>query len=374
MKKEEVKEIPVYVFMGFLGSGKTQFAKDTLIKQNFTEGQKTLLLVCEDGEEEYDAEELKKKNIFLEFITDETLTTDYLLELSRKYQPENVMIEYNGMWELDKIFQIRVPKGWTVVQIISFVDATTFDVYVTNMKKVMMDQLRNADMVIYDFVKMNSAEIESLSADSALLNQGEPKLEQSNYLKGWDFFLHDFDNRGYVWRVLFNKRFIENSHLHFIPGITSQDIPFMVDSLLINGTVVKVPLISIIYRQRPDSIVYNPNKKRVMDLTVAMKDLWVKKKNNSYPIEIRRRLTDALYHIFNNFQWRIILNKDVYAERHDIIRDLRDAIPDLKFGNSIQQLFTTCLFRLMPYRFFEMRKLFNDIIWKYKKLRRFPKR
>lgn len=232
----------------------------------------------------------------------------------------------------------------------------------------------NADMVIYDFVKMNSAEIESLSTDSVLLNQGEPKLEQSNYLKGWDFFLHDFDNRGYVWRVLFNKRFIENSHLHFIPGITSQDIPFMVDSLLINGIVVKVPLISIIYRQRPDSIVYNPNKKRVMDLTVAMKDLWAKKKNNSYPIEIRRRLTDALYHIFNNFQWRIILNKDVYVERHDIIRDLRDAIPDLKFDNNIQQLFTTCLFRLMPYRFFEMRKLLNDIIWKYKKLRRFPEK
>ena len=111
MKKEEPKEIPVYVFMGFLGSGKTTFAKDTLIKQGFTEGQKTLLLVCEDGEEEYDAAELKKNNIDLEFITDETLNTDHLLELSRKYEPENVMIEYSGMWELDKLFNIRVPKG-----------------------------------------------------------------------------------------------------------------------------------------------------------------------------------------------------------------------------------------------------------------------
>ena len=80
MKKEEPKEIPVYVFMGFLGSGKTTFAQDTLIKQGFTEGQKTLLLVCEDGEEEYDAAELKKNNIDLEFITDETLNTDHLLE------------------------------------------------------------------------------------------------------------------------------------------------------------------------------------------------------------------------------------------------------------------------------------------------------
>ncbi|MBQ9871629.1 MAG: GTPase [Eubacterium sp.] len=180
MKKEEVKEIPVYVFMGFLGSGKTQFAKDTLIKQNFTEGQKTLLLVCEDGEEEYDAEELKKKNIFLEFITDETLTTDYLLELSRKYQPENVMIEYNGMWELDKIFQIRVPKGWTVVQIISFVDATTFDVYVTNMKKVMMDQLRNADMVIFNRCDENTKKAEYRRSIRAVNRRAQIIFENMN--------------------------------------------------------------------------------------------------------------------------------------------------------------------------------------------------
>ena len=150
MKKQEEKEIPVYLFMGFLGSGKTTFAKDTLLKQDFTEGQKTLFLICEDGEEEYDFDSLRKKNIYPEMITEENLTTDHLLELSKKYEPENVMIEYNGMWELEKIFQIRVPKGWTVVQVISFVDATTFDMYVNNMKKVMMDQLKNADMIIFN--------------------------------------------------------------------------------------------------------------------------------------------------------------------------------------------------------------------------------
>ncbi len=149
MRTQE-KEIPIYVFMGFLGSGKTTFALDTLLKQNFTEGQKTLFLICEDGEVEYDFDQLRRMNIYPEMIDEETLTTDHLLELSKKYNPENVMIEYNGMWELDRIFKIRVPKGWTVVQVISFVDATTFDLYVNNMKKVMMDQLRNADMVIFN--------------------------------------------------------------------------------------------------------------------------------------------------------------------------------------------------------------------------------
>ena len=148
--KEQIKEIPVYVFMGFLGSGKTTFAIDTLLAQGFTESAPTLLLACEEGEVEYDVAELEKENIHLEFIDDEKLTEDYLLELGRKYNPENVIVEYNGMWELDKLFQVKVPMGWTVVQVISFVDATTFDLYVNNMKKIMMDQLRNADMIIFN--------------------------------------------------------------------------------------------------------------------------------------------------------------------------------------------------------------------------------
>lgn len=229
----------------------------------------------------------------------------------------------------------------------------------------------NADMIIYDYVKMSSDEIESHLADSVLPNQGEPKLEQSNYQKGWDFFLHDYDNHGYVWKVLFNKRFLESNHLYFIRGITSQDIPFIVDCLLADGVVLKIPLISYIYRQHPNSIVYNPNKKRIMDLTVVMESLWAQKEKNSYPIEIKRRLTDTLFYVFTNFKWRIILNKDVYSERRDIIRDLRERIPDLKFDNNIQQLLATCFFRLMPYRYLEIRKYINNIVWKNKKFWRF---
>ena len=150
MPGTNIKEIPVYVFMGFLGSGKTTFAKDILINQGFTEGAPTLLLMCEDGEEEFDQAQLKKRNIFLEEISEENLTEEHLMELSKKYKPENVVIEYNGMWELDRIFNIKVPNGWTVVQVISFVDTTTYDMYMANMRKIIMDQIRNADMIIFN--------------------------------------------------------------------------------------------------------------------------------------------------------------------------------------------------------------------------------
>ncbi len=150
------KEIPVYLFMGFLESGKTTFAKETLIDRDFTEGDKTLLLVCEDGIEEYDFEELKKRNIFVEFIDEENLNTEYLLDLQDQYQPVRVMIEYNGTWKLENLFNIRVPKGWTVVQVITFVNSETFDMYLNNMKAMIMDHLTGADMIIVNRCEENT--------------------------------------------------------------------------------------------------------------------------------------------------------------------------------------------------------------------------
>ena len=149
----QVKEIPVYVFMGFLESGKTTFVKETLLDRSFTGGEKTLLLVCEDGEEEYDEKELKKNNIYVEYIEEDQLTTEHLLDLQDKYKPESVMIEYNGMWKLDKIFEIRVPKGWTVVQVLSFINAETYDLYSNNMKATMVEQFSSADMVVFNRCK-----------------------------------------------------------------------------------------------------------------------------------------------------------------------------------------------------------------------------
>jgi uncharacterized repeat protein (TIGR03943 family) len=148
------------MFLGFLESGKTTFANETLIDRDFTEGEPTLLLVCEEGIEEYDEDYLKSQNIFVEYIDETNLNTEHLLDLQDKYKPTRVMIEYNGTWKMDKLMGIRVPKGWTIVQVISFVDATTFDVYVQNMKAMMMEQLSTADMIIFNRCDENTRKAE----------------------------------------------------------------------------------------------------------------------------------------------------------------------------------------------------------------------
>lgn len=150
MMKKQPKEIPVFIFMGFLESGKTKFCEETLVERDFTEGEPSLLIVTEEGIEEYNEEELKKRNISVVYLEEDDINTEKLLDLQDEYEPENVFIEYNGMWQLDKLFSIRVPKGWTIVQVITLIDASTFTVYNNNMKSLMAEHIQNGDMVVFN--------------------------------------------------------------------------------------------------------------------------------------------------------------------------------------------------------------------------------
>ena len=53
-------EVPVYIVNGFLESGKTSFIQETMTDPDFSDGTETLLIVCEEGEVEYDEQVLKK--------------------------------------------------------------------------------------------------------------------------------------------------------------------------------------------------------------------------------------------------------------------------------------------------------------------------
>ena len=144
-------EIPVYVFMGFLESGKTTFIKDTLQDEEFITGDPILLISCEQGEVEYDLEELKRCNIsFVEVEEKEALKADFYAECQKKYKPKKVMIEYNGMWTPEAMSSELMPKRWQLVQVITTVAAPTFELYLNNMRSLMMTHFTDADMVIFN--------------------------------------------------------------------------------------------------------------------------------------------------------------------------------------------------------------------------------
>lgn len=146
-----MQEIPVYLFTGFMDSGKTTLVKETLSDESFTEGDRCLLICCEDGEVEYEETELKKANTTLVMVEkEEDFTTDFLKELQEKHLPEKVFIEYNGTWEMSTLLETELPKYWVIVQALATVDATTFDMYLANMRTMIMEQLFQADVVIFN--------------------------------------------------------------------------------------------------------------------------------------------------------------------------------------------------------------------------------
>lgn len=144
-------EIPVYLFTGFMDSGKTTLIKETLSDEGFMEDDRCLLICCEDGETEYGEFELKKANTTLVMVEkEEDFTEDFLRKLQEKYLPEKVIIEYNGTWEMATLLDITLPKYWVIVQALATVDATTFDMYLANMRTMIMEQLFQADVVIFN--------------------------------------------------------------------------------------------------------------------------------------------------------------------------------------------------------------------------------
>ena len=142
---------PVYIITGFLDSGKTKFITEMLEDEGFSEGERTLLLCCEEGEEEYDAELLKRTNTVLVNLENmEDMSGDRLVEIDREYRPERVLIEYNSTWLLENLYAAQKPESWDLAQIIALVDSTTFEIYLKNMRKFMADGLQEADLIIFN--------------------------------------------------------------------------------------------------------------------------------------------------------------------------------------------------------------------------------
>ncbi len=141
-------QLPVYLFTGFLEGGKTHMIQESLESEQFNSGDKTLIIQCEEGIDELDPSQFASKNCYLESIEDEDdLNPDTLAALAKKYKADRVIIEYNGMWQLQRLYE-ALPKSWTVFQEMMFADANTFLAYNQNMRSLMVDKLMSCEMVV----------------------------------------------------------------------------------------------------------------------------------------------------------------------------------------------------------------------------------
>ena len=200
--------IPVYLINGFLESGKTEFIKYTISQPYFKTKGTTLLILCEEGELEYEEALLKKTKTVMEIVEEEDdFTVDYLMELEKKHRPERIIIEYNGMWNRKGL---KLPVHWSIDQQITMIDASTFPMYYTNMKSMVAEMVRQSEMIIFnrcDGIKELSnykRNIKAVNQQAEIIfedSQGEiNEMMEEELPYDLDSSVIELDNEGYgVW-------------------------------------------------------------------------------------------------------------------------------------------------------------------------------
>jgi len=148
-----MEDIPVFLFTGFLDAGKTSFVQSLLEDKEFNNGQPTLVIQCEEGEEELAPDRFPKKGkvSIVTIDSEDRLTEGHLLALTKQYKPARIIVEYNGMWLNNSLFQ-ALPESWSIAGETLFFDSTTFAVYNANMRQLVVDKLRTAELVLFNRV------------------------------------------------------------------------------------------------------------------------------------------------------------------------------------------------------------------------------
>lgn len=149
------KELMVYVIMGFLEAGKTSLIRDLLADELFDDSAKTLILACEDGEEEYPQKLLEQVNSACEYIEEEeSFHSGVVQKFLKKHRPDRIIIEYNGMWTTSHLQKLYVEledicfDQEVIFQTIDVVNDETFNLYMKNMPSQMVEQFKVSEMII----------------------------------------------------------------------------------------------------------------------------------------------------------------------------------------------------------------------------------
>ncbi len=156
-------EIPVYLFVGFVGAGKTRFIGEIMADPDFLVRERTLLLICEEGAEHYDAARFVHEDVHICTVKAQSdVTTDFLQALEAAHAPKRIIIEYNGAWELPNIYN-AMPAHWFIYQNVCIANAEAFAGFAAAMPQLTYDKLQDADTVLFNRCRPNT--------DTALLQR-----------------------------------------------------------------------------------------------------------------------------------------------------------------------------------------------------------
>lgn len=142
------EELPVFLINGFLDSGKTTLIKNIIANNPNYHNHSTVIIACEEGEEEYDKEWCMKYGVHVEYVEDQDeLTPEFMEDLEDVYRPNQIVIEYNSFFDFDSQ---DFPQHMVIYQQITLIDASSFKVMFNNMKKIFNTMVQYSSLIIFN--------------------------------------------------------------------------------------------------------------------------------------------------------------------------------------------------------------------------------
>ena len=147
----------VDIFSGFLGAGKTMLIKKLLFENAYSKN--TVIIENEFGEVGLDGEILRETNINVKEINSGCICCqvsgnfgDSVMEVLKKYEPENIIIEPSGVAKLSEILKIldgiKFQHVLEVRNIFTLIDIQNYDMYLNNFKEFYENQIKNANKIV----------------------------------------------------------------------------------------------------------------------------------------------------------------------------------------------------------------------------------
>ena len=231
------------------------------------------------------------------------------------------------------------------------------DLLIENSLKPLLEKAleTKADLVVADFLEMTDEEI----AKNLTIEQPPLTVKER---KGEELYLQDLTPvQCYVWRTLYKRSFLKENHITFVPGITCQDIPYTHECYLKSQNSLRISILLNIYRRGHNSATSNFNKKKCMDLCVAVAATWKLRNMEGLSPKTRLRLNDNIFVSFTLISYIMLWGECSKSDRREVFSYLNRLTPDLTFSHGIKQKFTTFLYKLSPELYYTLRKILKGL-------------
>ena len=127
---------------------------------------------------------------------------------------------------------------------------------------------------------------------------------------------------------------------------------------------MRTNLLLNIYRRRQMSATSFFNKRKCLDLCVAVAATWKLRNIEGLSQEMKQRLSDNVFVSFSLIFYVMLKGVISSKERREIFVYLNNLVPDLTFSHGIKQRVSTFLYKLSPAFYYASRRAYKELVMK----------